>query len=118
MPGLESDMVGVILREGEVKSELGSLCLEPGECGCHGKGILKRRLAGRSDVDCAAGVVLAVTGGGDQAQDVFDLLAAIQLSADDFDLAGDTSKTRQGQELNIGLCGRRPHPLPCGCGGL
>ena len=111
MPGFEGDALRVVPRVGEQKTEAVRVSFEPAKGRRAGEAFLERRRVRRADIDRPSGVMLAVSGGGIDPQDVVDSLPGADFALDDFGLAIDSAKTAQKQaggrrqpEISSGDC--------------
>lgn len=112
MPRLIADAVAVFPRVRETETEAPGVPRQPHEFPGAGKPRIEVGVAGRRDVEGAAGVMLAATRRGDEPQDVADASARGQFFADDSGLPGDAAETGDGQQRDAVICGRRVHPSP------
>jgi len=103
-------------RVGHDEAEFSGVAAEPAEGGGTRETVFDRNVGGIADVDGTAGVVLAETRGGDEAEDVGERATMGEVATDDAMLARDAAEAREGDQRDaIGGSGG-VHALPSGGG--
>ena len=117
MPRFVGNAVGIFARERQVKSEGGGALRKPGEGGREREACGERRVVGRGDINGAAGVVFAETGGGDEGENFIEGASGGEMGADDRGLARDAAEARYRNQREAVALGGGVQPLPRGRGG-
>lgn len=106
----------VAARVGHDEAEFSGATTEPAEGGGAVETVFDRNVGGIANVDGAAGVVLAETRGGDEAEDVRQGATFGEVSSDDAILARDAAEARERDQRDAvgGSC--CVHALPSGGG--
>ncbi len=102
------------IRQGE--SELHRMLLQPAILPGPGKVGCQFHMAGRTDVEGAAGVMFTATGHGVDPEDVGEALATGEFAMNDSGLPGNAAKSGDRQQFEPVLRGRHLHPPPSGRG--
>lgn len=97
MPRLVADAMAIAPWVGQSETKTPGMPGEPLEFPGARKTRVKLGVAGRADVERAAGVMFAATRRGDEPQDVADAFACGQLFADYSGLPCDAAETGDGQ---------------------
>ena len=113
MPRLVTYAVPIVLGIRKVKSEAARVGFQPTKFPRSPKPGFEVEVRGRSQIQCASGVVFAATRCGDQAQDGVDRFARGEFGADNFGLARNAPKTGEREQGDaIVSCGGA-HAFPC-----
>ena len=99
MPRFEDKALGIVRREGQTEPKPPGMDGEPSAGGGPGELRPQCRFLGRGVVEGAAGMMFAVTRGGDSGEDGSDSLSGGEFSPDDLCLAFDPAKARLGRSV-------------------
>ena len=119
VPRFVDDSMGVGAWITDAESEALRVTRKPRKCGGMFESFAERRSDAISDVQCAAGVMLAVSGRRVRAENVVEMIAAGQLASDQLRLTLHAPKTRDRPQRDPVCSSRRPssRTTPCAAAG-